>query len=225
MLPSNTDLVNLCNDIYSPTVTIGQWDYLDLGIDDGVFWGLKKLPGYDVIVFRGSITLQDWINDIRAVPIPTKIGFVHHGFYSDMEKMWSEAKSIITQPVIVTGHSLGAARADILAGLMTLDGKPPVLRVVFGEPKPGLTDFGAFISKIPAFSFRNGDDKHHDYVTDVPLTFPPMQFVHPTPIVVVTERPTGDLFETHGVFAYHHVNLYVAAVTAFDNQPKKELAA
>jgi hypothetical protein len=219
MMPTDADLVNLCNAIYSPTAVIGEWDYIDIGGEDGICRAIKKMDGFDVVVFRGSITPHDWIDDILVLPIgsvgpqKTAMGNVHFGFYSGMEKVWAKLKPLITQPVIVTGHSLGASRADILCGLMKLDGTPPVARIVFGEPKPGLMDFAAFIKDVPARSYSNGNDKHHDLVTDVPLLFPPLQFVHPTPILVVTSEPSGDLFSKYGLFAYHHIALYVAALT------------
>lgn len=220
MLPTDADLVNLCSLIYSPTAVTGDWDYLDLGPDDGICLALKKLDGCDVIVFRGSITVRDWVDDIMVLPIgsigplKTVMGNVHAGFYAGMPKVWAELKPLITQPVVVTGHSLGASRADILCGLMIADGTPPVLRVVFGEPKPGLMDFAAYIAKVPGRSYRNGNDRDHDVVTDVPMLFPPLQFVHPTPIVVVTAAPTGDLFSRYGLFSWHHIQLYQAAITA-----------
>jgi hypothetical protein len=225
MIPTDADLVNLCNAIYSPTAVTGDWDYLDLGPDDGICLALKKLDGFDVVVFRGSITVRDWVDDIMVLPIgsigplKTPMGNVHAGFYAGMPKVWAEIKPLITQPVIVTGHSLGASRADILCGLMIVDGVTPVLRVVFGEPKPGLMDFGAYIAKVPGRSYRNGDAKHHDVVTDVPMLFPPLQFVHPTPIIVVTAEPTGDMFSRLGLFAFHHIELYQAAIAAL--QPKE----
>jgi hypothetical protein len=227
MLPTDADLVNLCGLIYSPTAVVDDWDYLDLGPDDGICLALKKLDGCDVIVFRGSITVHDWIDDIMVLPIgsigplKTVMGNVHFGFYSGMEKVWAELKPLITQPVIVTGHSLGAARADILCGLMIADGMSPVARVVFGEPKPGLMDFGAYIKNVPGRSYRNGDTKHHDVVTDVPMLFPPLQFVHPTPIIVVTAEPSGDFFSRLGLFAYHHIELYQAAVAALSQEASK----
>jgi hypothetical protein len=36
---------------------------------------------------------------------------------------------LISQPVIVSGHSLGAARADVMCGLIIADGAPPAERV------------------------------------------------------------------------------------------------
>jgi hypothetical protein len=229
MIPSDALIVSLCAAIYDATALVDpSWDHFDLGADDGVCYGLKKLDGCDVVVFRGSITLQDWLRDLFVLPLPTlipeltRIGHVHAGFFLGMEKVWGELRPLITQPVIVSGHSLGAARAAILTGLMVKDGRPPIARVVFGEPKPGLSDLAALIEAIPARSYRNGDALHHDVITDVPMTLPPMQFVHPTPIVPVCAEPTGGLFAQLGAFAYHHIQLYEAAVAAY---VQKEIAA
>jgi hypothetical protein len=213
MMPSDAQLATLaCVDIYSPTAVTDSWDHIDVGMDNGVFWGLKKLPGYDVVVFRGSVTRLDWDRDFRALAQQTRIGHVHSGFWAGMEKMWAECRPLLTQPIIVCGHSLGAARAAILTGLMVADGAPPIARVVFGEPKPGLLDFARLIKDVPGRSYRNGDSIDHDLVTDVPLSRPPSQFVHPTPIIPVTDRPSLAQFVEDAMFAWHHGPLYNAAL-------------
>jgi hypothetical protein len=206
-------IADLCALIYKPAAPI-SFDHFDAGEDDGICWALKKMPGLDVVIFRGSVTSLDWIRDFRALAIKTRIGHVHDGFYAGMEHMWGDLRPLISQPCVVTGHSLGAARAAVLAALMVADGVTPFARVVFGEPKPGLIDLAEVIKAVPGRSYRNGDERHHDLVTDVPFTLPPLQFVHPTPIIVVTARPSGSLFERFGVFAYHHVELYQAALAA-----------
>jgi hypothetical protein len=216
MMPTDQFLVSLCAAIYRPLAVTGEWDHFDAGLDDGVCWALRKLPGFDVIVFRGSITLQDWVRDLRAIAVPTRIGHVHAGFYAGMEHVWEEAKPFLSQPVVLTGHSLGAARAAVMAALMVKDRAPPASRVVFGEPKPGLVDFAKVIESVPARSYRNGDATHHDLVCDVPLTFPPFQYVHPTPIVPVTCAPDPSRFDSYGAFAWHHVELYQAALAAIN---------
>lgn len=213
MMPPDAVICGICAALYSPIALLEDWDHIDMGDDDGVCWALKRLSGYDVVVFRGSITLQDWVRDLRAVAIPTRIGHVHAGFYAGMEHVWTEMRPLLTQPVIVTGHSLGAARAGVLTALMVADGSPPVARVVFGEPKPGLLDLAGFIDDVPGRSYRNGDDLHHDMVCDVPLSFPPLQYVHPTPIVPVMCKPSGSLFEQLGIFAWHHMELYQTALS------------
>jgi hypothetical protein len=212
MIPSDALIASFCGMLYKPTAVIAGFDHFDAGLDDGVCWALKRLPGFDLVIFRGSITLADWLADFRAIAVPSRIGHVHSGFYSGMERAWGEARALIAQPVIVSGHSLGAARAAVMAALMTVDGAQPAARVVFGEPKPGLMDFAAIVKSVPARSYRNGDGIHHDLVTDVPFSFPPLQYVHPTPIVPVRCRPESDGFEEMGVFAWHHIELYETAL-------------
>ena len=217
MMPCDAAIVELCAEIYRPTAIVGAFDHYDAGMDDGICWAVKRLDGFDVVVFRGSVTRQDWLRDIQVVAMPSRIGHVHSGFYSGMEHMWGDLKPMLSQPAIITGHSLGAARADVLTALMTVDSVPPVARVVFGEPKPGLLDFAKLITGTPGRSYRNGDSTHHDLITDVPFSFPPEQYVHPTPIIPVCCRPAGVEFADLGVFAWHHIGLYQTAIAALQS--------
>lgn len=208
-------LVDLCASIYNaPDPTV--WDHLDSGADDKVFWALKKYLDVNVVIFRGSITFNDWLEDFKAIPIKTKIGTVHEGFYDGMENMWGELQVLLednSNPVYVTGHSLGAARADILCGLMVVDHKSPGKRVVFGEPRPGLRDFGNLIASLAGSAYCNGDNHGYDRVCDVPFKlWGEFEFVHPTRPIRVVADPTGNLFERDGLFAYHHIYLYQAAI-------------
>lgn len=215
--PSDADLAALCAAIYKPTAPI-EFDHFDAGLDDGVCWAIKKVPGFDIVVFRGSVTALDWINDLRAVAILTRVGHVHEGFFEGIEHVWRDLRPLLMQPAIITGHSLGAARAAVLTALMVADKCAPHSRVVFGEPKPGLLDFAKIVEPVPARSYRNGDQLHHDLVTDVPFSIPPLQYMHPTPIIPVHAEPTGDMFSRLGAFAYHHVELYEAALKAMPVQ-------
>ena len=210
--PSDADIAAICAAVYQPRAMIKGFDHFDAGEDDGVCWALKRLSGFDVVVLRGSVTLQDWIRDFRAMAQPSRIGHVHIGFHAGMEHMWGDLRPLISQPVIVTGHSLGAARASILTALMVVDGAAPIARVVFGEPKPGLLDHAVIVGKVPGRSYRNGDERHHDLVTDTPFSFPPLQYVHPTSVIPVCCKPDDDEFETLGVFAWHHAALYETAL-------------
>jgi hypothetical protein len=90
------------------------------------------------MVFRGSTTFEDWVRDLRAQPVETRISAVHLGFHLGIEKVWRQAQPLLSSPAIATGHSLGAARPAISTGLMAQDGAPPTARVVFGEPSQGL---------------------------------------------------------------------------------------
>jgi hypothetical protein len=210
--PSDALLASFCGLIYSATGPIADWDHYDPGLDDGVCWALKQLSGYDVVAFRGSTTFQDWVRDFRAQPVETRIGTVHFGFHQGMERVWREVRPLLSNPAIITGHSLGAGRAAIMTGLMVKDDVPPAARVVFGEPKPGYADLAKLISAVPGRSYRNGDATHHDLVTDVPFTFPPFEYTHPTPIIPVCAEPPAN--DRWGAFSYHHIELYEAALAA-----------
>jgi hypothetical protein len=223
---ADAEVASLCAAIYKPAAVVSGFDHFDAGLDDGVCWALKKVDGFDVVIFRGSVTFQDWLRDLYVLPfgqfapLLTRIGHVHAGFFLGMEHVWSDLRPLLTQPVIVAGHSLGGARACILTALMVADGAPPVRRVTFGEPKTGLLDYAQFVKDVPAAPYRNGDAVHHDQVTDLPPSFPPLQIVHPNPIQPVCCKPDGSEFEQLGVFAWHHIPLYETAVAVFEQQEK-----
>ena len=213
MIPSDALIASVCASIYSVQAELGAFDHYDAGLDDGICWGIKRIDGYDIVCLRGSVTFEDWLRDFRAIGLATRVGTVHAGFYQGMEHAWADIKPLLEGPAIVCGHSLGAARADVLTVLMICDGVRPEARVVFGEPKPGFLDHAAIVGQVPGRSYRNGDSTHHDLVTDVPFWLPSLPFVHPTPIIPVTEVPEGSLFERMGVFAWHSIKLYAAALT------------
>lgn len=212
MTPTTLDIVRLCGQIYQHDAAVSGFDYFDAGMDDGIAWAIRRLDYFDVVILRGSVTLQDWIRDARALAIPTRIGHVHDGFYAGMEHMWADCRAKLRQPTIVGGHSLGAARAAVLTGLMKADGAEPAARIVFGEPKPGLIDFAQLLADIPGKSYRNGDNLHHDLITDLPFSFPPEQYTRATPIIPVCAEPPAN--DRDGVFGWHHVQLYEAAIAA-----------
>lgn len=193
-----------------------QWDHFEPGSGSGgICWGLKRFDDTDVVVLRGSTTFQDWLRDFSTVANPfshNKLGPVHPGFLVGLPETWATLKSLVQPKWICSGHSLGAGRAAILTAIATLDGHAPISRVVFGEPKPAFVELAKLIEGTPGRSYRNGDDTHHDLVTDVPFSFPPEYFVHPTPIVPVTARPTDTMFSGWGIFSWHHMPLYAQAV-------------
>lgn len=216
---SDAQLAALCAASYlDPTQSGIAWDHFDVGESgDQVRWGIKRIGGDVAVVLPGSRTGPDWLRDFQAVANPfhhDDLGPVHPGFLSGMRTLARELGTMVgkTEPLYITGHSLGAGRGGILTGQLVLDGWAPAARVVFGEPKPGFLQLANLIKGVPGRSYRNGDDKHHDLVTDVPFSFPPEQYVHPTPIIPVCARPGGDVFARNGIFAWHHMPLYAAAL-------------
>ena len=84
------------------------------------------------VTFRGSTTNDDWLVDLSTAPANMfqsstirKPSYVHSGFLSVVQSSFEDIKSILsanypvgeTYTLLVTGHSLGAASAQVFAWL------------------------------------------------------------------------------------------------------------
>lgn len=219
----DAQLVDLCVALYAGS---DGFDHVDLGLDDGVAWGLKHLAEADAVILRGSVTVADWIHDGQAVstvvPHYEALGPVHAGFAIGMPQMWGELADMLrqTHPVWIGGHSLGAARACILAGMMLAEGIEPDACVRFGEPRPGFAPLAALLNRADMYqaSYRNAGPWGHDYVTDVPFALGAFPYTHPIPLTDVDAPPTGELMQRFGLFAGHHASLYASALHQLDTK-------
>jgi triacylglycerol lipase len=119
-----------------------------------------------VIVCRGT-EAKEW-NDIKAdlsialVPSRAGVGKVHRGFRTYTDKIWEPIKShvanIKNKDLWITGHSLGAAMATLMARRCILDinMKVPTL-FTYGSPRVGNRSY------INEF---NNQITHHRWVND-----------------------------------------------------------
>lgn len=102
-----------------------------------------------------------------------------------------------------------------------------VRRIVFGEPKPGFAQFAGILAALDeSVSYCNRiGPLQHDRVTDVPFTLPALgfDFVHPTPLLFVRGDPLPN--DPYGIFALHHMPLYVAGMLGSDNVDPVHLEA
>ena len=175
----------------------------------GVCWAHKIVGDVVYIYLRGSETPQDWVRDIMALPVDTPLGKVHHGFWLGMEQLDAYiGREFFNYNVIVAGHSLGAARAEILAGLLKLNGRPNIIkRVTFGEPQPAFNRLAMILHDVPGISYRAQENGQVDLVTTVPLNLPPLfSYCHPTKttrLEVVSDPKDKTMFKLH------HMGLYV----------------
>src|SRR5262249_52564921 len=144
------------------------WLYIS-NPDAVAVFGIVRIDGHLIVVFRGSYTNRDWLLDvlvrsINPAGVPALKG-VHSGFYSGTV----EALDIIMMfyragdEVVIIGHSLGGARAEVVAEEMVDQKIMPVAVVTWGEPapfQPGMPD--------PVYSFsryRNTEGFEADAVT------------------------------------------------------------
>lgn len=126
------------------------------------------------LAFRGteSTNPTDWAKDARFKPVPGELGAkVHSGFRSALDEVWGDVIPVITetnQPVLVTGHSLGAALAVLAAARLSEAGLPVAGVYTFGQPRTGLGAFtSAYNGRLGNVTFRFVN--HIDLVTRVPL--------------------------------------------------------
>lgn len=197
MLPSALTLARLC--LASETNPVG-FDYIDHGEDTGVWWGLVRQQDHDIICFRGSITLEDWMRDAHAEMISFPVvGLVHSGFIEGMPQAMSRIKGM-TRPntIVLTGHSLGAARAAIFAGM--IEGKAAQV-TIFGCPRPGAEQLKNMLQNTPITSFKNRADP----VTDVPFPLPSANYEHVTRLTNIdgmVDFSLGPPWDDHHIINY-----------------------
>ena len=203
-----TQLATLCQTIYTDST---DWD--QYWTSDDVVVGLKG----DVLVLRGSLTAEDWARDAAGFPIwHTGLGFVHAGFIAGMDDVLSEVSKAVVNPII-TGHSLGGARARLLAGLFAYNDFECQGVVTFGSPKPAFLNLARLLEKsgMEHTSYRN----RNDIVPTLPLTVPPcFDFVHTEPWTAVDAAPADTNMEP---LRDHSIALYLKAMSALDAAPSQ----
>jgi hypothetical protein len=105
-------------------------------------------PAFSVLCFRGSDDVRAWITNLDALPAPWRGGGeVHRGFAAALDVVWPLVEAAIQQaapPVVLTGHSLGAALATLAASL-----QPESTLVTFGSPRVGDAAFRVAMARRP----------------------------------------------------------------------------
>lgn len=173
-----------------------------------VWLGVKDLSDCLVIAFRGSISFLDWQRDLNSIMISDPVlGGVEAGFMEGMHDVYNKLSPLISsKPILITGHSLGAARALIFAGLLEVAGVKPEKVVIFGSPRPGAEKLKFILSGMAINSYRN----RHDPVPNCPFDLPGMPYVHPRDLIQVDAPPSQP--DTWGLLADHHIQLYQTAM-------------
>ena len=117
------EAARLCKEIYADSE---PWDVRK--DTAGVSWGIRRAGTRAYVVFRGSYTLFDWLEDATAFDprhlfSHNILGSLWAGFFLGLPETWDEIKPLVSDAneIVVTGHSLGAARATIIAALAQLD--------------------------------------------------------------------------------------------------------
>jgi hypothetical protein len=199
------------------------WDWIcDQTKFANTYAGLKIVDGVQVIVMPGTgggvsetETQRQWFLNFSAWPQPIdhpQFGWVEAGFYDEMEPFTAVLLPHLdrTKPIAGIGHSRGAAQILIVAGLLKAQGVTIDLAVAFAPPRPGGSEFAAYIADINKTLYRTvgSEAPGHDLVTDVP--FWPAEEPGPLTDLTVTPLPHDDWL----AFRYHHIQLYCQGLTA-----------
>ena len=197
-------LARLCQSAYDPGAS---WD--SRWTQKSVYVYCRKVVNTYAIVFRGSDNLTDWLDNLKGWPSHHKdLGFCHTGFLEDMDVVVGEVLALVNgHPIVITGHSLGAARALILGALLTVLGVKPQSIVVFGSPRPGAGKLKKVLldGGFPIRSYRNRSDPVCDvpyvmmrkWLPDFGIYQQPVDF---TPLDVFDWRESG--IKEHGIDLY-----------------------
>ena len=178
------------------------WDEWSEG---DVTFGIKHVGGFDIAGFRGSLTQQDWFNDIKAdIYMHPLLGNVHRGFSEGIDLAYDLLLPKLKNPIILTGHSLGAAHAALIGGILAARNIPVSSIVLAGCPRPGGSQLSEILLQTPITSFKN----RFDPVTDVPLP-QPGGYCHVRSMIPLDEKPADDDIEP---FSDHHCYLYQAGI-------------
>lgn len=128
----------------------------DSGSDTEGYVGYLPSDSSIYVVYRGSSSIPNWITNFDATQAtytkwPTCNCKVHAGFDKAVTAVYSDVISAVksiqkthpTYKVKTTGHSLGAALAQLTAMSLLADGVT-VSMVNFGQPRLGDTTYASF---------------------------------------------------------------------------------
>lgn len=210
---TTTAICDLYANLYtSLSVPAGTWDHV-IPVD-GAYAAIKRIDNIDYVMFRGSVTLIDWIEDFDDCALPfadSILGGVHPGARLGALAIKDQIDSLVGDHVVFVGHSLGALHAAVAAGYRVAAGKPLDAVILFGEPRPGGPKLSALLANTFTQSFRNADAGGHDIITDVARALPPLlPYQHiKDPLTDVCGAP--DPHDPWLAFRYHHFGLYCKA--------------
>lgn len=204
----DSQLADICAGTYDSTY---QFDKIwPLTATRNVWVSLKKMGGFDVVAFRGSETPGDWFKDIVTdLYLHPVLGGVHQGFSFGIDETYDAILKDLKQPLIIVGHSLGAARALLVAGLMVARGIPVSKVMTCGSPRPGVMTLKTILKDIEIKSYHN----RFDPVPYLPVPSIGLNYTHPRELIKINIAPP--LLDIEPL-ADHHIELYQAGIKALE---------
>lgn len=207
---------------YTLERTIQMKDFIVDPIEEEKFYGCLVKGGdpiTQVIAIRGTLTYTEWWDNLHFLPVPfSRVedgGNVAEGFYNIYNSLTTMNPANVDEPpsglfdkidpnvpVIVTGHSLGAALATLLVTDMSANTALKPQGWTFASPKVGDTNFAAAYGRLTTVSWRIYNIP--DIVPRVPVD-PFDEYQH-----VNTGYPINSKVKTRWSFGcYHSLSTYL----------------
>ena len=168
-----------------------------LATDVTGYIAVDKTNGLTVLAFRGSKSVRNFITDVQFPTVATDLCNgckVSQGFWTSwleardgvLAALKTTAASYPSSKVVVVGHSLGGAIADLATAEIKKGGTPADL-YTFGAPRIGGATTSSFISNQGLGNIYRTTHKN-DPVPRLPPV--PLGFVHVSPEYYITS-PNG----------------------------------
>ena len=118
-----------------------------------------KTKTLDIICFRGTQQLGDWLFNLSAIPVPYAGRMCHGGFVAAHASVWGKIKKHIDydKDTLICGHSLGGALAELSAAKLHKAHKRLSL-VTFGKPNTFFKGFKRPMNLVKQVSLVSGSD-------------------------------------------------------------------
>lgn len=175
-LPTDVELLEVAGQAYRADATPFFYD-LVLGVKV-VF--RRTHAGCAVMGFQGTRDGWGWLTDFTTWMVADQagvdhktLGLVHAGFYRASLICLGKILDIADkEQVALAGHSLGAALALLVGGLLADHGTPPVRIGAFAPPRVGGKQFVDLATSLPGCAYRYGRDP----IPEVPFTLEGLGF-------------------------------------------------
>lgn len=167
--------------------------------DRGVVnYQVNEMFGRTVLAIQGTQDRAQALADANALPKRSRSGWwAHSGFLTAAEALEPMVLKHLGQPLLITGHSLGAAVSVALAGLLLRWWRPSAIEAVgFGCPRVAMPALRDALADVEIRLYRNGND----IVPTMPWPFP-FPYRHVRPLIGIGE-PMLNPIEAHGIARY-----------------------
>jgi len=207
-IPSDGELVRYAAATYLPEA---QPFIEDIDHSIRVFLTTRQ-DGLNVFAIEGTHSPLGWALDFFGLRTEDQQGFehatlgwLHGGFYdAAVAALPRLALEAVRGPYVITGHSLGAALALLIGGLLIQDEKlgvsHPIKICAFAPPRVGGKLFVETVMTVPLSAYRFGNDP----VPEIPIALPGFPYEQ-VPLIEIGSPKLDP-------FACHSIANYVAAV-------------